>query len=83
MIQDKSSEINKRVGAWLKASRLKSGYGIQEVAEAVGVSRNLFKGWESGQASVPLWVVMALARLYGNDMLEIMDLLEMVKSVGR
>ena len=60
MIQDKLATLRKR-----------TGMSQQEVADAIGVTRQTISNWELGQGSPALDKAAELARLYGvtlNDL---------------
>jgi Zn-dependent peptidase ImmA (M78 family)/DNA-binding XRE family transcriptional regulator len=64
--------VNEHWGKILTDARAKAGLSQEAVAEAIGVNRVLLSYYETGRRQPPLGVVVALARLYG---LSVSDLL--------
>lgn len=56
----------------LKARRTSCGMTQEQVAEAVGVSRQAVSKWENGTAEPSTSNLLALARLYGVDLNELL-----------
>ena len=62
----------KNLGEALKGHRTSRGYTQEYVAEAVGVSRQAVSKWENGTAEPSTSNLLALARLYGVDLNELL-----------
>lgn len=58
-------EQTKNLGETLKAHRTSRGYTQEYVAEALGVSRQAVSKWENGTSDPSTANLMALAKLYG------------------
>lgn len=58
-------EQAKNLGETLKAHRTSRGYTQEYVAEALGVSRQAVSKWENGTSDPSTANLMALAKLYG------------------
>lgn len=58
-------EQAKSLGEALKARRTAAGYTQEYVAEALGVSRQAVSKWENGASEPSTANLMALAKLYG------------------
>lgn len=56
----------------LKAQRAAHGMTQEQVAEALGVSRQAVSKWESGGAEPSTSNLLALAKLYGVDLNELL-----------
>lgn len=56
----------------LKAQRTSRGMTQEQVAEAVGVSRQAVSKWENGTAEPSTSNLLALARFYGVDLNELL-----------
>jgi transcriptional regulator with XRE-family HTH domain len=66
-------QINQTVdanAAHLASWREAMGFSQREAAEALGCSRNAFAGWESGEARVPRYIVLACAAVALNIKVE-------------
>ena len=59
--------IRRSLGEALKAHRQQSGMTQEDVAEALGVSRQAVSKWETGVAEPSTSNLLALAKLYGVD----------------
>ena len=59
------SEQVKSLGEALKARRTQRGFTQEYVAEALGVSRQAVSKWENGSSEPSTANLMALAKLYG------------------
>ena len=59
--------IRRSLGEALKAHRQQSGMTQEYVAEALGVSRQAVRKWETGSAEPSTSNLLALAKLYGVD----------------
>ena len=59
--------IRRSLGEALKAHRQQSGMTQEYVAEALGVSRQAVRKWETGAAEPSTSNLLALAKLYGVD----------------
>lgn len=66
-------EQAKNLGETLKAHRTAAGYTQEYVAEAVGVSRQAVSKWENGTSDPSTANLMALAKLYGLLMDELLN----------
>ncbi len=60
-----SPEQAKSLGEALKARRTATGYTQEYVAEALGVSRQAVSKWENGTSDPSTANLMALSKLYG------------------
>lgn len=65
-------EQAKNLGEALKGHRTSRGYTQEYVAEAVGVSRQAVSKWENGAADPSTANLMALAKLYGLSVDELL-----------
>lgn len=57
-------DVKKRVGDWLKAAREHKGMSCVEVAEAIGVDRQVLWQWEQGINACPIDKVIAIGNLF-------------------
>ena len=62
----------KSLGEALKARRTAAGYTQEYVAEALGVSRQAVSKWENGTSEPSTANLMALAKLYGLSVDELL-----------
>jgi len=62
---EEASEQAQNLGEALKARRAAAGYTQEYVAEALGVSRQAVSKWENGTSEPSTANLMALAKLYG------------------
>ena len=62
----------KGLGEALKARRTQRGYTQEYVAEALGVSRQAVSKWENGSSEPSTANLMALAKLYGLSVDELL-----------
>ena len=62
----------KSLGAALKARRTQRGFTQEYVAEALGVSRQAVSKWENGSSEPSTANLMALAKLYGLSVDELL-----------
>ena len=65
---DEIRELAERI----QALRDACGYTEEEVAEAIGIDVEAYKGYETNAANVPISVIYSLAKLYNVDFSEIM-----------
>jgi transcriptional regulator with XRE-family HTH domain len=65
---DEIRELAERI----KALRDACGYTEEEVAEAIGIDVEAYKGYETNAANVPISVIYSLAKMYNVDFSEIM-----------
>ena len=63
----------KSLGEALKARRTAAGYTQEYVAEALGVSRQAVSKWENGTSEPSTANLMALAKLYGVSVDELLS----------
>ncbi len=66
------SEQVKSLGEALKARRTQRGFTQEYVAEALGVSRQAVSKWENGSSEPSTANLMALAKLYGLSVDELL-----------
>ena len=66
------SEQVKSLGAALKARRTQRDFTQEYVAEALGVSRQAVSKWENGSSEPSTANLMALAKLYGLSVDELL-----------
>ena len=66
------SEQVKSLGEALKARRTQRGFTQEYVAEALGVSRQAVSRWENGSSEPSTANLMALAKLYGLSVDELL-----------
>ena len=59
----------------LKALREKNNYSQATVAKYLGISRQMYIKYESGEAEPPVKVIVALSKLYKVDYAQIIDLM--------
>lgn len=71
-----SPEQAKSLGEALKARRTAAGYTQEYVAEALGVSRQAVSKWENGTSDPSTANLMALAKLYGLSVDELLSTTE-------
>lgn len=71
-----SLEQAKSLGEALKARRTAAGYTQEYVAEALGVSRQAVSKWENGTSDPSTANLMALAKLYGLSVDELLSTTE-------
>ena len=72
------------IGDKLAALRRRAGMSQQEVASAIGTSRQTISNWELGQGSPALDKAAELARLYGVTLDDLVsDEVDVVSSGGR
>ena len=64
------------LGEALKARRTAAGYTQEYVAEALGVSRQAVSKWENGTSDPSTANLMALAKLYGLSVDELLSTTE-------
>ena len=69
-------EQAKTLGETLKAHRTSRGFTQEYVAEAVGVSRQAVSKWENGTSDPSTANLMALAKLYGLSVDELLKQVE-------
>lgn len=69
-------EQAKSLGETLKAHRTSRGFTQEYVAEALGVSRQAVSKWENGTSDPSTANLMALARLYGLSVDELLKQVE-------
>ncbi len=65
---DEIRELAERI----QALRDACGYTEEEVAEAIGIDVEAYKGYETNAANVPISVIYSLAKMYNVDFSEIM-----------
>ena len=65
-------EFHRSLAEALKAQRTSRGMTQEQVAEAVGVSRQAVSKWENGTAEPSTSNLLALARFYGVDLNELL-----------
>jgi len=65
-------QLHQSLAEILKARRTSRGMTQEQVAEAVGVSRQAVSKWENGTAEPSTSNLLALARLYGVDLNELL-----------
>src|SRR5579875_1734507 len=66
----------KDLGRGLALARQRAGLSQEAAAEAVGLNRVVLSYYETGRRQPPLGVVVALARLYGIPLPELLDQVE-------
>ncbi len=64
-VRQEKAETARSLGEALKNRRVGCGMTQEFVAEALGVSRQAVRKWESGRSDPSTTNLMALARLYG------------------
>ena len=60
------------IGKKLKAARSRAGLTQEQVAEALDVTRQAVSKWETGAAEPSTSNLLALAKLYGIDLSELL-----------
>lgn len=65
-------QLHQSLAEILKTRRTSRGMTQEQVAEAVGVSRQAVSKWENGTAEPSTSNLLALARLYGVDLNELL-----------
>ena len=65
--------MNLEIGKNITALRLAAGKSQREVAEAIGVDRNLYKHWECGTRQIKAVHVVLLARYFDVSADAILD----------
>ena len=55
------SDIDARVGAAIRAGRLRAGIKQEELAEAIGLDRTTLSRYEAGNRSVPIGALLQIA----------------------
>lgn len=69
---EQPSEQAKSLGEALKARRTAANYTQEYVAEALGISRQAVSKWENGTSEPSTANLMALAKLYGVSVDELL-----------
>lgn len=70
--RQQNQQLYQSLAEALKARRTAHGMTQEQVAEALGVSRQAVSKWESGAAEPTTSNLLALAKLYGVDLNELL-----------
>src|SRR5699024_9661469 len=72
----KGSFMNVEIAQRLAAMRREQGYSQEELAERLGLSRQAVSKWERAESSPDIGNIVALAKLYGVTVDELLSLEE-------
>lgn len=65
--------INQQIGAWLREKRKEKGRSMQEVADALEVTRTAVHYWESGKRTIYADTLVHYCQFIGASLQELQD----------